>query len=131
MPIDWNETFDTEGKNFDQNRLKKALYEKPSQQDYQNAGLHMRHLYRENGIDRALHQYGIDIIAAPALSRICEVASASGYPIATLPLDQLDYNGMPFGLAFISKAHREDALFALMKASENMVGKREVPDALR
>lgn len=128
--IDWNEQFDIEGKNLDQNRLKKALYERPSQHDYQNARLHMRTLYREHGIDQAIKKYQLDVIAAPALSRICEVASASGYPIATMPLDRLENNGMPFGLALISTAHREDVLFALMKATENLFGKRKMPEIL-
>jgi amidase len=114
----------------DQKHLLKALYDRPTQATYERAKSHMRQLYRDHGIDKVLQEHEIDLIAVPAVSRICEVASASGYPIATMPLGTLNYNGMPFGLAIITTTHREDLLFEFMKAFEAVFPERPIPNQL-
>lgn len=55
---------------------------------------------------------------------------APGYPIATVPLGTIDYNGRPFGLAIIAKAGREDLIFAFMSAFEAVSKPRAVPPRL-
>lgn len=54
----------------------------------------------------------------------------TGYPLATMPLGLLDYNGRPFGLGVIALAHREDLIFQFMSAFEAAFPKRKVPPAL-
>lgn len=53
-----------------------------------------------------------------------------GYPIGTVPLGTVDYNGRPFGLAIIAKAGREDVILAFMSAFEAMSKERPVPPQL-
>ena len=40
----------------------------------------------------------------------------SGYPIATMPLGYLDYNGRAFGMVAVAAAHQEATLFKVMSA---------------
>jgi Asp-tRNA(Asn)/Glu-tRNA(Gln) amidotransferase A subunit family amidase len=54
----------------------------------------------------------------------------TGYPIATMPLGILDYNGRPFGLAIVAMAGREDLMFQFMSAFEAVSEKRGVPSRL-
>lgn len=51
----------------------------------------------------------------------------SGYPIATLPLGYLEYNGQPFGLAAIAKAHQGALLIEVQSAWEATFGPRQPP----
>lgn len=53
-----------------------------------------------------------------------------GYPIATVPLGTLSYNGRPFGLAIVAQAGREDLLFTFMSAWEACAKPRAVPSSL-
>ncbi len=50
-----------------------------------------------------------------------------GYPIATLPLDYLDFNGRPHGLAAIAAAHQEATLIQLQSAWEVASPARKAP----
>ena len=50
-----------------------------------------------------------------------------GYPIGTVPLGIIGYNGHPFGLAIIAKAGREDLILAFMGLCEAISEKRSVP----
>jgi len=43
---------------------------------------------------------------------------SEGYPIATLPLGILDFNGRPFGLAALAGHYQEAKLINLMSAWE-------------
>jgi amidase len=51
----------------------------------------------------------------------------TGYPVASLPLSYLEYNGRPFGLAAIAPANQERLLIQLMGAWEATFGKRKPP----
>lgn len=53
-----------------------------------------------------------------------------GFPIATVPLDILNYNGRPFGLSIMAQEYREDLLFAFMKAWETSFPWRPIPKML-
>lgn len=54
----------------------------------------------------------------------------SGFPIATMPLGTLEYNGRPFGLSVMARECREDLLFAFMKAWETSFPWRPIPKML-
>lgn len=51
----------------------------------------------------------------------------SGYPIATMPLGVLDFNGRPFALGIMAQAGREDLMFRFMSAFERHFPPRPLP----
>ncbi|OAP53884.1 hypothetical protein AYL99_11906 [Fonsecaea erecta] len=85
---------------------------------------HLRHMVRDQGIDFVLDTYGVDIIMAPADSLLISYAAYSGYPIATLPLSYLDYNGRPFGLSVIARENQEALLILTIGYLESLKEKR-------
>ncbi|RMD44482.1 hypothetical protein DV735_g655, partial [Chaetothyriales sp. CBS 134920] len=69
-------------------------------------------------IENALTQHGIDIIMAPADSRLVSLASAAGCPVANVPLGFADFNGRAHGLAVVARPHDERNLLRVMAAWE-------------
>lgn len=51
-----------------------------------------------------------------------------GYPVATLPVGQLRYNGRPFGAVAIAKGDDEESLLRLQAAYEAACKPRPLPD---
>ncbi|KAK0644982.1 putative amidase [Lasiodiplodia hormozganensis] len=80
----------------------------------------LRRLGGAEGIDLVLDYYGIDVLAAPGDSALCELAAAAGYPIAVVPLGALRSNGRPFGVAVTARAHAEAKLLHFMTAWESV-----------
>jgi amidase len=69
-----------------------------------------------NGFDKCLEQNAIDVIIGPGDENLFCIPGGAGYPVATLPLGYLDFNGRRFGLQMAAKAHREDLLVRAMSA---------------
>lgn len=106
----------------------------------------MANVARVNGLDLAFDEHSLDVLAMPMDSPIASMAAASGksqswyikvsnthssgYPIATMPLGLLDYNGRPFGLGVMAKPDREDLIFQFLSAFEAKFPKRKVPPGL-
>ncbi|KAF2109934.1 amidase signature domain-containing protein [Lophiotrema nucula] len=80
-------------------------------------------------IDNVLEDHDINVLIAPSDSPITNFVAAAGYPLATLPLNILDFNGRPFGLTAITKAHGEPELVKLQSAWEK-VFTRKLPGSL-
>ncbi|KAI0466325.1 amidase signature domain-containing protein [Xylaria cf. heliscus] len=114
----------------EQERLVDTIKNPINSEQYRDAVAVCRHVSRENGIDKALSESNVDLLAFPMDSPCPRVAAAAGYPIATMPIGTLDYNGRPFGLAIIAKAGREDVMFSFMSAFEENSGPRAVPPIL-
>ncbi|KAK4064443.1 hypothetical protein Trihar35433_7960 [Trichoderma harzianum] len=89
----------------------------------------LRKLAGPDGIDQILNLFELDAIASLADSPLSSVASAAGYPIATMPLGILDMNGRPFGISMTASKHQEKKLFQIMSAWETL-GARQPPPAL-
>ncbi|KAH7061087.1 amidase signature domain-containing protein [Macrophomina phaseolina] len=87
----------------------------------------LRRLGGKEGIDLVLDYYGIDVLAAPGDSALCELAAAAGYPIAVVPLGALRSNGRPFGIALTARAHHEHKLLHFMTAWETVFPDRPKP----
>ena len=105
----------------------------------------MRHTARDRGIDHIIDKYGVDVIMGPTDSKLMSYAAASGkklywrvrdseglmafigYPIATLPLSYLDFNGRPFGLSVVARAHQDALLIKVQSAWEATFGPRLPP----
>ncbi|PTB39058.1 hypothetical protein M441DRAFT_71393 [Trichoderma asperellum CBS 433.97] len=90
----------------------------------------LRKLAGPDGIDQVLNLFKLDAVASLADSPISSVASAAGYPIATMPLGVLDLNGRPFGVIMTASKHQEKNLFQIMSAWETL-GTRQPPPALK
>lgn len=89
----------------------------------------LRKLAGPDGIDRILESFELDAIASLSDSPISSVASAAGYPVATMPLGVLGLNGRPFGISMTASKHQENKLFQIMSAWETL-GARKAPPAL-
>ncbi|KAK3395178.1 amidase signature domain-containing protein [Podospora didyma] len=112
----------------EQSDLIKALENNDTEAHINKLKVGLRTLGKEI-LDEVFDEKGITIIAAPADSPLCIHAAAAGYPIATVPLGQLKYNGRPFGLCLVAKAHQEETLLRFMAAYEGFVSDpRSVPN---
>lgn len=81
-------------------------------------------------LDAIFNKHGIDVIIGPADSPIASYATTAGCPLATLPIGVLGFNGRPFGLTLITKAHGEPILVNLQCAWEKLFP-RKLPESLR
>ena len=106
---------------------------------------HARLIGRERGIDETFKRYNINVLIGPAESAMSTFAAAAGilswinsglpatanaragYPIASLPLGYLDFNGRPHALAAIAAAHQEATLVQLQSAWEASFPARKTP----
>ena len=88
---------------------------------------HARSVGKDRGLDETFKKYDINVLIGPAESSITQFAAAAGYPIATLPLGYLDFNGRPHGLAAVSAAHQEALLIQLQSAWESSFPARKPP----
>lgn len=80
---------------------------------------------RERGIDAALSM-GVNgtkldaLIVPPDVGQTYQIAAQAGYPMITIPAGVQSSTGMPFGLALMQTAWREDALVAMASAIEDL-----------
>ncbi|OAQ99133.1 hypothetical protein LLEC1_03432 [Akanthomyces lecanii] len=114
----------------EQGRLIDTLENPIDQETYERAMKQCRTVARDRGVDKAMKENNLDLIAFPMDSPCPRIAAAAGYPIATVPLGRLSYNGRPFGLAVVAQAGREDLLFAFMSAWEACAKPRAAPSGL-
>ncbi|KAI1192490.1 putative glutamyl-tRNA amidotransferase subunit A [Nemania serpens] len=99
-------------------------------EDYGKTLEHLRNISRDQGIDRILEEYDVDVIIGPADSFITSLAAASGYPVAGMPLTYLNFNGRPLGLAALAGKNRDATLVKMMSAWEATFPKRKPPPDL-
>ena len=129
-----------------QDKLEEALNSKTSASALAAALNHARDVGRTRGIDRIMKEYDIDVIIGPAESSMTDIASASGeqesliflqrvfeltyatgYPIASLPLGHLEFNGRPFAMAALASGHQEATLVKVQSAWEATFPPRRPP----
>ncbi|KIW91565.1 uncharacterized protein Z519_07532 [Cladophialophora bantiana CBS 173.52] len=113
-----------------QERLVRAYKQSITAEEYDAHFKHLRDVARNKGIDFILDTYRVDLIMAPADSLLINYAACGGYPIATLPLSYLDYNGRPFGLSVIARAGQDALLIKAQSAWEATFGARKPPSAM-
>jgi amidase len=65
-----------------------------------------------------LKEYDVDVIVGPCDSRTGSVGSASGFPVANLPLGFAHFNGRGFGLHMIAPENQEAKMLQIMAAWE-------------
>ncbi|EME47399.1 hypothetical protein DOTSEDRAFT_69361 [Dothistroma septosporum NZE10] len=91
---------------------------------------------RERGIDHAL-SLGPDgkkldaLLVPPDVGQSYQIAAQAGYPMVTIPAGTSSTTGMPYGLALMQTAWREDALVRWASAIEDLMAgtpyKRTLP----
>ena len=67
-----------------QDRLEKALAQSYTTEDLDKALAHARRIGRDEGIDKILEEYDIDVIIGPADSKMPTIAAASGMATSLL-----------------------------------------------
>ncbi|KAI8946183.1 amidase [Xylaria longipes] len=98
---------------------------------YKSALSFIRQKTRDEGIDAALKCEGkpFDGLLVPVQADggvAVQIAAQAGYPMITIPVDVGD-DGVPFGLAIIQTAFKEDKLIKYGAAIEAVVGGRPRP----
>ncbi|XXH04737.1 hypothetical protein Hte_011159 [Hypoxylon texense] len=116
----------------DQSWLIRAVEGRPTEEAYQEAIDHIAKVGK-GGLDKAMEEHQLDIIAGPMDSSLCALSCASGYPIANIPLSRYHLKGnlsRPFGLGAIARAGQESALIRLMSAFQDEPPVRRTPERL-
>ena len=101
-------------------------------QAYIDALAEIQRATREEGIDKVLHEYQLDVIVAPTAGAAWVIdlvngdhwpgggassyPAVSGYPHVTLPMGEL--HGLPLGLSFLGGANSDQALLSMAYAFE-------------
>jgi amidase len=109
---------------------------------YLEAKSECKRLSRTDGIDRAMHEHGLDAIIAPTdgtpawvidpivgdkiLGGCPSPAAMAGYPHITLPVGYV--HGLPVGLSFFAGAYQEGNLIHYAYAYEQATQVRLPPD---
>ncbi|KAL8848648.1 MAG: hypothetical protein Q9221_006322 [Calogaya cf. arnoldii] len=79
--------------------------------------------------DELMEEYDIDVIIAPGDCMLSTYSTASGFPLATLPLGYLDdFNGRPVGLLVMAPSHKEPVLIKVMSAWQAIHPPRKDPE---
>lgn len=77
--------------------------------------------------DEMIEKYDIDVIIAPGDCMLSEYAAAGGFPIGTLPMSYLVFNGRPAGLLVAAQRHKDSTLIKVMSAWEATFNPRKEP----
>ncbi|KAL8746982.1 MAG: hypothetical protein Q9190_001061 [Brigantiaea leucoxantha] len=78
--------------------------------------------------DETIEKYDIDVIIAPDDCMLSTYSAAGEFPIATLPISCLDFNGRPVGLLVAAPRHKEWLLIKVMSAWEATFPGRKEPE---
>ncbi|KAK2737896.1 hypothetical protein FQN57_007347 [Myotisia sp. PD_48] len=117
-------------KHHNQARVEAAAASNLSPAQYEAHLQNVRETGRARGIDHIINKYGVDVIIGPADSQLTKIAAAAGYPVASLPLGYLDYNGRAFGMLAIASANNESKLIEVMSAWDVMFNPVKPPPLL-
>ncbi|KAL6802226.1 amidase family protein [Trichoderma sp. SZMC 28012] len=107
--------------------LLRAVQAKMTEDDYNNIMSSARERCGKNGLDKTLEENDVDIIIGPGDGPMFGIALTAGYPVATVPLGYLEFNGRPFGMQIAAKAHQEALLIQAQSAWEATFPKRQPP----
>lgn len=113
-----------------QQLLESALEDKMSEEKYAEGVSLVRKAAKTNGIDKTIHQFGLDVIVGPMDGRIPTIAAAAGYPVGTVSLGYSQINGRPFGLAVVALANEEHKMLQFMTAWDELMPARLPPPQL-
>lgn len=96
-----------------------------------SSGLAILRKAARSGIDKALSENEIDVIIGPSDGMFASMASAAGYPVASIPLGFANFNGRAFGVQVLARSGEEDKILRAMSAWEaTFPGSRQPPPSL-
>ncbi|KAK4067541.1 hypothetical protein Trihar35433_6101 [Trichoderma harzianum] len=107
--------------------LLRAVQAEMTDDEYNDIMNSARELCGKKGIDKTLEENDVDIIIGPGDGPMFGIALTAGYPVATVPLGYLEFNGRPFGMQIAAKAHQEALLIQAQSAWEATFPKRQPP----
>ncbi|KAF2967311.1 hypothetical protein GQX73_g6285 [Xylaria multiplex] len=112
---------------FDKSQASKGIED----ETYKSALNYIHRKARDEGIDAALKYDGkpLDGLLVPVQADggvAMQIAAQAGYPMITIPVD-VENDGVPFGLAIIQTAFKDDKLIKYGAAIEAVVGGRPRP----
>jgi amidase len=81
---------------------------------------------QNNGIDYAVHTFGLDAIVFPSYVG-ADLSARAGYPSIAVPAGYKE-NGRPFGITFAGKAFTESVLIRIAYAFEQLTVHRKKPN---
>ncbi|CZT16547.1 uncharacterized protein RCC_02381 [Ramularia collo-cygni] len=97
------------------------------EQELNSAKASARRIAACEGLDKVYAKYDINLIAAPGDSFVYCHAAAAGYPMISMPLSTLEYNGRPHGLSLIAQASHEALLIRFMETFHKVFPARPEP----
>lgn len=99
-----------------QTELIKALEKRLDPEKHQAAVKALSRLAGPDGMDKIMREKKIEIVLAPSDSTLVSYAACAGWPIATVPIGNLEKNGEPYGMFALARHGREDILLRFMAA---------------
>ena len=67
-------------------------------------------------IEQTMEEHGLDVVLAPSDSVLISYAMLPGWPVATVPLGNMEKNGQPYGFFVLASAGNEAMLLRFMAA---------------
>ncbi|KAF7893075.1 uncharacterized protein EAF02_000613 [Botrytis sinoallii] len=110
-----------------QQLLESALEDKMSEEKYAEGVSLISESAKTNGIDKTIHQFGLDVVIESMDGRMPTVAAAAGYPVGTVPLGYSQTDGRLFGLAIVAMANEEHKMLQFMTAWDELTPSRLPP----
>ncbi|KAK3390588.1 amidase signature domain-containing protein [Podospora didyma] len=130
--VDFNKAHPEKCLPQDQSWLVKAVGEKPLPEKHREAFDRMLRVGRD-GLVRTLQENDIDAVISPMDSPACSLGTASGYPMANVPLGRYHLKeelSRPFGLAVFAHPKQEEDIFRFISAYETSFLARPIPERL-
>ncbi|KAK4139419.1 amidase signature domain-containing protein [Dichotomopilus funicola] len=110
--------------NSNQEMLERCYNTNITEEQYLKYIAHVEKYGRELGLNAIMDKYNLNIIIGPLECDLGNFAASAGYPIASMPLGYLDYNGRPHGLGAVARAHEDGLLIQLQSAFEKTFPQR-------
>ncbi|KAK7747238.1 hypothetical protein SLS53_001491 [Cytospora paraplurivora] len=80
------------------------------------AAAKLRTLARESGMAKFMRERGIDIIISASDASLISFSSCAGWPVATVPIGNLNKNGQPWGFFVLARDGSIDLLLKFLTA---------------
>lgn len=74
----------------------------------------IQRIAREDSLARVMAEQNVDIVLSSSDSTLVSFGGCAGWPIATVPIGNLEKNGQPWGMFALARAGREDLLLNFM-----------------
>ncbi|KUI69308.1 hypothetical protein VM1G_05647 [Cytospora mali] len=76
----------------------------------------LRRIARHDGIAKIMHDRNLDIVLSASDASLVSFSSCAGWPIATVPVENLNINGQPWGMFALARDGSTELLLKFMVA---------------